>query len=275
MSEHRRHRRIHDSKLKYTDRGTFAESRHNPTWLAEKVARFSRLRGDNLTKRQRRALIWYRTDSIFNLGPADEHRKDKDVLTAYQTLFDDMFFFGSLFQRCHGRICHATGNNIHIKGQTTRGTRYKLKWLDRLLDRETPLEVEITVFRDEDTNRPRRLKGYLETLLHEMCHAFFDLYGCRFDGCYNVWEKQGAKGHGHAWQDIALAVEIAAADKNLLGLSLDLGRKNSLAVEMVYEERSAASNDELARWGMEQVEVDRIRGLVVDQQIVSKLWGVK
>jgi hypothetical protein len=286
MGRHPAHKHIRQEDLEQRHRGNFTNSRHESSWLADKVVLVSRLRGGKLTKRQSKAIIRYRTESIFNLGPADEHRKDEDVLIAYQILFDDMFFFGSLQKRCQHFLDDAVGKEIHVQGQTIRDTAYdrayKIKlegWFhrnwDRWCDNERPLEVEITIFRTEDKNRPRRLKAYLSTLLHEMCHAYLDLWGCRFEGCYNVWEKQGVKGHGHAWQDIALAVEIAAADPNHMKLHLDLGRENSLAIEMVYERMPVPSAKELARWGMDQAEIDRVRQLVKDQHIVTKLWGNK
>lgn len=134
---------------------------------------------------------------MFNLGPADKHRQDEEVLGAYLTLIDDLFFFGSLSERCTLVMIGAVGTNRLLKGQTVNCIGYKLQW--KLLRLERYLEAEITIFTRREKNRSASLEKYLEKLLHEMIHAFFNVWGC-LDASHSEWQVIGVKGHGYAFQ---------------------------------------------------------------------------
>ncbi|KAE8444460.1 hypothetical protein EG329_000551 [Mollisiaceae sp. DMI_Dod_QoI] len=272
MGKHEAHKRIHDHTLANED-SVLTEERHNSNWLAEKVISFSKRRGDNLTRRQNAAILRYRTDSIFNLSKADAHRTDEEVLATYKILFDDLFFFGSLFPKCKTFLTYPSGRKKLLHGYTNCDEEFKLKWEFPFLQKH--LEAEITVCRSNEKRRRERLRNYLGTLLHEMIHAFLGIWGCRYKGCYNTWQRQGVRGHGHAWQDMAAAVEIAAADRDLLGLELDLGRLKNLAVDIVYEKRGLPLSEELEKWDMRREDVARICNEVEKQSLVTKLFGYR
>lgn len=190
-------------------------------------------------------------------------------MSAYKTLFDRLFFFGSLRPHVKCVMQKPKGAEEHLMGRTDQDKSYQLKWSYPF--HEKRMEVCITLFRTKTKSRPERLKEYLATMLHEMIHAFLDIWGCRYEGCYNVWQRQGVKGHGHAWQDAALAIELAVADKSMLGIELDLGRQKSLAVDIVYERRAVPEEQELGRWGMNRGEVDKIGKIVKDQHIITQV----
>lgn len=66
-----------------------------------------------------------------------------------------------------------------------------------------------------------RALGRLGTLLHELVHAFVEMYTCR--NC-PAWDANVdcARGHGHVWQSIAYWVEEAA--RETLTIPVSLGR---------------------------------------------------
>lgn len=146
-----------------------------------------------------------------------------------------------------------------------------MKWKLRALERY--LEAEITLFKSNEKSRPARLKDYLETLLHELIHAFFNVWGCRADGCSNEWEVLGVRGHGYALQDTALALETAMVDKDLMALEFDLGRLHSLAVDIASDEKPILAQEQLQRWEMKQGDVNRICKLLKEQHIATQLMA--
>ena len=80
----------------------------------------------------------------------------------------------------------------------------------------------------------KRLKGYLEALVHEMLHVFFGVYECLCSHacrCRHM-KNLGSGGHGESWQLAALAVEQATLP--LLGERLDLSRKISFEHDPSY-----------------------------------------
>ncbi|KAF8849037.1 hypothetical protein BDZ45DRAFT_697895 [Acephala macrosclerotiorum] len=269
MADHKAHRRIHEETLAQADRVLFMERRHNSIWLAEKAVSFSKRRGDQLINRQNAALLKYRTDTIFVLGKINAHYTDEKVLGAYATIFDDLFFFGSLFPRC--RIFLVKGKREetpNLRGHTTHQEINKLKRKAPFFEKH--LETEITIIKLPERDRPARLRNYLGTLLHEMIHAFLEIWGCCIEGCYDLWQQQGVRGHGYAWQDAASALEFAVQDRELLGLKLDLGRLKPLAVDVVYERQPVPSSEELTMWGMRYADVIRMCDEVKKQQLESK-----
>jgi len=84
--------------------------------------------------------------------------------------------------------------------------------------------------------------GLLRTLLHEMIHAFLELYacypaasGCNNDACKILsLQNRGATGHGRAWQYLAKAIEDASP-RLLPGIEIWLGRE-----EVCLKEKRAA-----------------------------------
>jgi hypothetical protein len=119
--------------------------------------------------------------------------------------------------------------------------------------------VTITIY-DESFEKNRQAKLvrlYLATLLHEMLHAFFELWGC--GSCRDRHENLGLGGHGPAWQDAALALETAAEDKSFLDLvDVDMSREVSWASKMKASgRRFDGETIALAKnWGMDVKSVE-------------------
>jgi hypothetical protein len=67
----------------------------------------------------------------------------------------------------------------------------------------------------------------------------------------------GQTGHGCVWQDIALALERAARDPNLLGLNVTLNRDFALASELRKDGRRP-SREVCRRWDISYSKVERI-----------------
>lgn len=74
-------------------------------------------------------------------------------------------------------------------------------------------------------------EAIISTLLHEMCHAYINLYACFGESCgqqectfghQHYLETIGPTGHGRSWQILAAAIENRA--KEVLGINLDLNR---------------------------------------------------
>ena len=96
---------------------------------------------------------------------------------------------------------------------------------------------------------------YLGTLVHEMLHAFFEIYTC---GCIDCCEGRDDLygGHGKLWQAAACAIEKVDR-RQFLGLELDFGRTLSLAanIQSGYNMPNAAT----------------LRSLNID---ITKLWEI-
>lgn len=82
----------------------------------------------------------------------------------------------------------------------------------------------IEISRSHISDREKRMKHYLETLLQEMCHAFLIIYCCKEGkdkGEDKMCGSNELKGHGPTWRKMAWAVEQSSAE--YLGMRLDLG----------------------------------------------------
>ena len=116
----------------------------------------------------------------------------------------------------------------------------------------------ITMYKRADArDRLERMGFYVGTLLHEMIHAFLGPWGCAFPDCQKSWETMGKTGHGCVWQDIALALETAARDPNLLDLDVALNRDFALASELRKDGRRA-SREVCHGWDISCTKVERI-----------------
>jgi hypothetical protein len=99
------------------------------------------------------------------------------------------------------------------------------------------------------------MKAYVETLLHEMIHAFLELWTCDHRGCIDGFEKLGKTRHGKVWQEVALAIEDSVRDAGFLNLDLYLNRETSLALEIVISDEDVLESY-LRRWDMKRADVD-------------------
>jgi len=108
-----------------------------------------------------------------------------------------------------------------------------------------------------DPLSPRlRFKEYIDTLLHEMLHAYFAIYTCATspackESCDTLLHRHG---HGNAWQDAALVIENATEVK--FEERIDMGREIGLVSDWVAQGRMPAENDiDVTQWGFKYDEL--------------------
>lgn len=77
-------------------------------------------------------------------------------------------------------------------------------------------------------DRQSRFFSYIGVVLHEMCHAYFFLYG--HPSQRQSVELVGPKGHGRCWYDVASAVE--STSNQVLGMPLNLYCQRDLDREL-------------------------------------------
>ena len=129
-----------------------------------------------------------------------ERREAKEGYTLpldfYFEIFDDYFFLGSLRQYTKVAWAHNTPANIEWVGHTKTKSSFMTPG---------PLEVLIQVKRQDHRLRNREIIGEcLDTLLHEMIHAFFMIYSV------SAMETEGLTGHGECWVRVATVIAAEA-----------------------------------------------------------------
>lgn len=156
--------------------------------------------------------------------------------------FNQLFFLGELPDHTSDEIARKslkverTSPPSHrCRGEThtvVRGKKRQLVETTMWLDLEHPAQF----FNGHEL---------LNTILHEMCHAFLQRHSCYNgggDGCRGnqvcvelCQENYGATGHGRAWQTLAAAVEEAAGrllTDHVIGWKPDLGRLEAAVKEI-------------------------------------------
>jgi hypothetical protein len=166
----------------------------------------------------------------------------------YFCVFDQLFFYGRLWR--HSTYLYAyISNYFRVFDELFFGRRL---WMNCVLivspDFKEGVEgvcrpdakigkCVITLYNMRGTTFEQRVQSYLGTLLHEMLHAYLVLYvRGEYDPHPGCHLGVGHTHHGVAWQNIAQALEQAVNDPKLLGLQLDLGRQDSLDLELYYTE---------------------------------------
>jgi hypothetical protein len=267
MSTRHSHRRVDEAQLYETTELPFKQGRHDAQDLAELVIAFSKHRGSTLSEIQESALHSFHTETKYDLR---DHITIpiSAVIPAYFVLFDDLFFFGSLRDRCNLAIDREESLDVGRRGQMI-GTEVKVKKkVFGLVERTVGEQRCVIVLNShwaEFLGRHAMLKGYVETLLHEMCHAFLELWTCGHSGCVDGFDKLGKTRHGWIWQDVALAIENVVRDKHFLNLDLCLNREMSLALEVVTMDEFVRRKD-LERWGMRHRDVADAIDIVLKRQ---------
>lgn len=172
---------------------------------------------------------------IRRLGAEDARNVSEQEFVYLLDMLAAMFFPGTLsfeFQFCDPTVnilgaCATTGSPI-------------LVMLHPKHYREIPDTPRSIALNDRVVSR-------LGTLLHELCHAFVSAYACKQCPGYQQ-DVVNMEEHGFGWQRTALAIESAA--QRMLGLPINLGRFDSIRVNL----RSMfwpPSMEEAARWHLE------------------------
>ena len=146
-------------------------------------------------------------------------------------LFNRVFFFSSLHEEIELRICR-------IKEEDWRGYYGPH-------DRTININLEESCF--EEGHQTQR-QQCLETLAHEMLHAFLTIYSCTCEFCQDTTKYHlGKSGHGPCWMDAMTAIRIAVLrDLNWLA-GFGLGRSLQLEIDQGFY----TTREEIAfRWQM-------------------------
>ena len=202
------------------------------------------MRGRHLTPLQKHALDCYQKDDIYNLRGNIDNFKNNDILGAFFNLFDKLFFFGTIKERCRVQFSHVESRESGLQGYS----EVSPKGLIGLGPPKLYGKIRLYSGNEKEPRRPERLIRYLGTLLHEMIHTFLELWMCPHRDCSRRHETSGVTGHGYLFLDISWALQKAAKDKGLLGLDLDLTNELSLAQELKVAGRGIP-RDRLAGWG--------------------------
>lgn len=172
---------------------------------------------------------------IRRLGAEDARHVSEQEFVGLLNMLASMFFPGTLsfaFQ-----FCEPTANILGACAST--GTPIRVM-LHPKLHREIPDTPQSRVLNERAVSR-------LSTLLHELCHAFVCAYACKQCPGYQQ-DVINMEGHGFGWQRTALAIEFAA--QNALGLPFNLGRFDSIRVNL-QGMWPPPSTEEAARWHLE------------------------
>ncbi|KAF4634830.1 hypothetical protein G7Y89_g3279 [Cudoniella acicularis] len=241
-----------------------AYNRYNASSLSGIIVTLCKVLTEDPTPLQKRALSYFRRNPVFNLLNDIEDVLDVKVVERYFEIFSDLFFFSSLKEHCEVNMSERqavdVGHPGHCSPVRIERPRVSLQLAGMALQGHEHQEgVRITLYRRDMDSRSRqeRLTMYLGTMLHEMVHAFLNLWACHSRKCRaRSFEKIGEFDHGVAWQEIAHAVETAANSAEL-NLGLSLRRKSMLLSEVVKSKMELSEAIVLSEWGMDYAEVER------------------
>lgn len=195
---------------------------------------------------------------------------EEDILQLYFKMFDTIFFFGSLQDRC----------KVYMQMNNNGGPFDGISSIQAQNPLTGSIHSGIIIHELKIKNREKLLQVYLSVLLHEMITTFLFTYACGSgDGCP---DRKLNVCYNAAWQDIAYALEKGA--KDLLGLELSLFRKWTIVVELCRDGGEALESME--SWGFddkslrelagdmkETVRGDMLRGVGVMDWLISQEFG--
>lgn len=161
-----------------------------------------------------------------------------ELMSFWLPVLDEIFFFGKVKPHLTGgvRVFHKPHKNI--KGQYD------------------PIKAKIeinTVLWDDRAKRAEY--QFIDTLLHEMLHAFFTIFTCeRKRCCYRKMRKDpdwGYKGDGHGSAWCNAMIKIQENFEEMVRWHVDCGMALSVMAEM-QDERLAwqPTEEQLRRWGL-------------------------
>lgn len=150
-------------------------------------------------------------------------------------ILDEIYFFGSLLRHIP-EFVFGDGNNMNLHGF----------WLDSTKTITLNPLLYVEEYQKKYSINP------ISTLLHEMMHAFFDIF---VRGSVEVAPKKGGigrSGHGPAWADAMLSVQNSL--KQEVPFSVDCGIFNSVKVTM-FMEHWRCSTMQMIKWGASWEEI--------------------
>ncbi|KAJ8067831.1 hypothetical protein OCU04_003425 [Sclerotinia nivalis] len=229
--------------------------KHRPASLVGAAWRYIEPTGPHLSDIQKEAIMrWKEIDILNSINPYQLSPIQK-VLEKYFHIFDDLFFGGTLEKHViliTSKTCAATIPGC--KGNTSEDSNivFKRAKNDQLQCRFNPMST-ITIYIDEELEpiSGKVLKGIFGVLVHEMCHAFFHIYGCVGKCCNDGSLDLGTRGHGIMFQEITFNIQTMAASKSVLGFNLNMGRYFSLLHEL-RDRPGWKEQMDVSRWGFDE-----------------------
>jgi hypothetical protein len=179
----------------------FTHKNHTVSHLVDCVLKSNNGLNYSSSRLQYRAIQRWNEERLFKIWSSV--KPELELLQKCFAVFDDLFFFGSLFQICVISLISDTSGDM---GSCRDDGFVKV----------TGIECSIKVFRSKEESHEVQWAEILSSLLHGMCHAYLFLYACGKDGCKDDIGDE----HGEVWQKFAKTVERAAWTQ--LGLELNL-----------------------------------------------------
>jgi len=162
----------------------------------------------------------------------------RKLMTVWLPVLDEIFFFGKVKPHLIGGVRVYHKPHKHVEGMH-----------DIIKAR-----IEINTARWED--RPMRAEyHFINTLLHEMLHAFFAVFTCgRKRCCYRKLRKDpdwGYKGQGHGSAWCNAMIKIQENFKEMVPWHVGCGMAVSVMTEMQDERLEwQPTEEQLRRWGL-------------------------
>jgi hypothetical protein len=222
------------------------------------------LKRTEYTAKQKQGIDRFKHHGTFSLSDP----QNIDDIWKFFSIFNDVFFNGVLTGYCDIEAYEDTHyrNKQNVRGECSYPGNFTR---DPRFVREKPHAFIGIIKQQRDEyittlDRVQVIHQMIFTLLHEMLHAIFVIYGCM---CENGCEKKMRflhvegpwKGHFPEW--IVAANAITQADsyyihgtKAILGLSLDI-RSNEDFARAVHAGINLPTDPELRRLGIDVVEV--------------------
>ena len=180
----------------------------------------------------------------------------KEILGVYLRILDKAFFFGAIAKVCRLQVEAEHGQSYRANYSPSRKTIVLV-----LEGQTTGCFIGI-------------LKDYIAKLLHEMLHAFLQIYTCQCSECRangNAIADRDTTGHREQWVDSLRAIQSALFRD--LGWNLDLGIPESVSLE-VTQTGWRPTGEQLLRWDVVLTgEPDVIdRGIGRAKKRSSKSW---
>ncbi|CAD6448985.1 730e182c-5cea-4ebb-9b80-1091c2f04903-CDS [Sclerotinia trifoliorum] len=229
--------------------------KHRPSSLVGAVWRYIEPTGPNLSDIQKEAIMRWKEIDILNSTNPYQLSPIENVLEKYFHIFDDLFFRGALKNHVILIISTTCAATIPgCKGHTSEDSNvvFQRAKNGQLQCRFNPIST-ITIYINEklEPMSGKVLKGLFGVLVHEMCHAFFYIYGCVGNCCRDGSLDLGTRGHGIMFQEITFNIQIMAASESVLGCNLNMGRYFSLLQEL-RDKQGWKEQMDVSRWGFDE-----------------------
>lgn len=193
---------------------------------------------DKLPPRRKRAFERFKYQGSWKLGDPD----NIEDLTGFFDLFNDMYFNGLITGYCKIVLLKASVLRKRFLESDLIGhcdPCFPREGRDPRFQPENVMCTLSIVIQDncrvvEQKGPWTRIQDHLDTLIHEMLHAMFDIYTCRCEhGCRQKQEVEGGGGHHTEWLAVAKAIERKDGSHSQFPcLGLDFGRLTSLIADL-------------------------------------------